>query len=262
MFCSHLWLNVYSHHKSSATLSPRDQSFRTGDWPRQMSPSWMMVCLQTLQCLAFLKVFTRNVWEWRASNSSGCSKENNNKRQKEVECLVSKCCDMMGLQWVQVVWVLLDFFLKRRCFAKYKTPDYTHNLHTPHINFRSDPLSRVLQVDQDYFLLPMLKTPHKKWSKGPLRSTQEVMLQVLRLAEQKLKKVQISVVFLFSFTIFLPAPPSFCPVISFPSSEVCCKTVWQCALPQLNIPLCLSAACCVSSTVYHLTPPVLFLSAL
>ncbi len=44
------------------------------DWPRQMSPSWMIVCLQTLQCLAFLKVFTRNVWEWRASNSSGCRK--------------------------------------------------------------------------------------------------------------------------------------------------------------------------------------------
>lgn len=33
------------------------------DLPRQMSPSSLTICLQTLQCLAFLKVFTRKVWE-------------------------------------------------------------------------------------------------------------------------------------------------------------------------------------------------------
>lgn len=46
-----------------------------GDWPRQTSPSWAMLCLQTPQCLAFLKVFARNVWEWRTSTSSGCRQE-------------------------------------------------------------------------------------------------------------------------------------------------------------------------------------------
>lgn len=52
--------------------------------PRQMSPSWMMVCLQTSQCLVFLKVFTRNVWEWRASNPSGCRQENKRKQKCSV----------------------------------------------------------------------------------------------------------------------------------------------------------------------------------
>ena len=81
--------------KTVATVSPRDQSFRTGDWPRQMSPSWTMVCLHTLQCLVFLKVFTRNVWEWRASNSSGCRTTTRQKRWNvSVKVLWPDLCSM------------------------------------------------------------------------------------------------------------------------------------------------------------------------
>lgn len=50
-----------------------------------MSPSSLMISLQTLQCLAFLNVFTRKVWEWRASSSSGCSSERAIKT-KEMKC--------------------------------------------------------------------------------------------------------------------------------------------------------------------------------
>lgn len=82
-----------------------------------MSPSWMMVCLHALQCLAFLKVFTRNVWEWRASNSSGCRKTTT--KDKRGGMLVSKCCDQLGFHWVQVVWLILPLF-KCRCFTKKK----------------------------------------------------------------------------------------------------------------------------------------------
>lgn len=73
----------------------------------------------------------------------------------------------------------------------------------------------------------------------------------------------MSVVFLLSFTLFLPL--NFCPVISFLSLQVCYATLWRNSLTvlptQLNIRLGLSAACCFSSTVYHLTPLVLFLAA-
>lgn len=42
-----------------------------------------MICLQALQCLVFLKVFSRNVWEWRASSSSGCDSQNGVEKKKE-----------------------------------------------------------------------------------------------------------------------------------------------------------------------------------
>lgn len=57
------------------------------DSPLQTSPSSPMICLQTLQCLAFLNVFTRKVWEWRASSSSGCSSERATKT-KEMKCYI------------------------------------------------------------------------------------------------------------------------------------------------------------------------------
>lgn len=76
-------LNEWPKHAQLLQFSPREQRFRTSDWPLQTSPSWMMVCLQTLQCLAFLKVFTRNVWEWRASNSSGYSEEKKERKRPQ-----------------------------------------------------------------------------------------------------------------------------------------------------------------------------------
>lgn len=129
-----------------------------------MKPSWTMVCLQTLQCFAFLKVFTRNVWEWRASNSSGCSQENNNKRQKRWNVsLKKKCCK---LHWVQVAWVILlsGIFVPRSSFKTqmksfYKL-DNTESIKSncksyinPYIHLRSNPSSRGKSLQLSYLCL-------------------------------------------------------------------------------------------------------------
>lgn len=77
-----------------------------------MSPSWLMICLQTLQCLVFLKVFTRKVWEWRASSSSGCKTGKRPKKcLKKGEMLASKSRSLINF-WVQVVAVITLFSQK------------------------------------------------------------------------------------------------------------------------------------------------------
>lgn len=72
-----------------ALLSFILESFPAGYWPRQMSPSSTMICLQALQCLVFLKVFSRKVWEWIASSSSGCGSQMEKKKKRKTEDNVS-----------------------------------------------------------------------------------------------------------------------------------------------------------------------------
>lgn len=192
-----------------------------------MNPSWMMVCLQTLQCFAFLKVFTRNVWEWRASNSSGCSQENNNKRQKRRNVSLKKnVTSFTESRWRES---LSGIFMARRSFKTqmksfYKL-DNTESIKSncksyinPYIHLRSNPSSRGKSLQLSYLCLKTLL-------QSPLKSSQEVKLWGFKLSEAN-KKRKHCLISCFSF--FQPPPTPFSsPHLTCHLFALLCRCVTQ-----------------------------------
>lgn len=177
------------------TIGPANPKYRTGNWPRQMSPSWMMICLHTLQCLAFLKVFARKVWEWRASSSSGCSSANNNNTRQK--------------RWnvsVQMLWP------NGTSMSPGGVSHHAPKLNTSTLTVISEASPCLVQFRRIFSTFCGLCLKQHGWSTCSQKSKKPWK-----------QRTQSNLL----FTLLLPSP-NFCPVISFPSLQVSYTADWQC----------------------------------
>lgn len=142
-------------------------------------------------------------------------------QQKTKEVL--KCCDLTGLQWVQVLWVIggiFIFFCRCRCFAKEKTflvhlkfikstPGCSHKWH-----------KLVLTLISDLTLCADL---YRRIRTMFYSSKHHIKPEII--GRNKIKpRGKKGESLLFSFFLS-PSSSLFCPVISFPSLQVCYVTL-------------------------------------
>lgn len=131
----------------------------------------------------------------------------------------------------------------------------------PYIHLRSNPSSRGKSLQLSYLCLKTLL-------QSPLKSSQEVKLWGFKLSEanKKTKTLSYLLFFFLSTTSYSFLLPTFDLSSLCPPLQVCYTTLEKLYLPSLlNIPECLSAACCFSFTMYHPASspfPVGFLNAI